>query len=210
MSAMQKTLWVLVACVALVLGLTVFKVLNVPAADRKAQQLDAGIVMLQTPRPLPKVQLLDQNAQPRLLSSLTGQWSLVFFGYTFCPDVCPTTLAELRHIKSKLSPKAAAQVQLVMVSVDPARDTPAQLKTYLSFFDANLLGLTGEPVAIAEAAKAMGVPYIAAPTDQGENYLVDHGANLALVDPQGRQQGFIRAPLRTDKLAEELERLLAP
>lgn len=208
MTSMQKTLTVLIACVALVVGLTFFKVLNPPPQDRKAQQLDAGIVLLQTPRPLPALALTDTHEQRVSLNSFKDAWSLVFFGYTFCPDICPTTLAELRQIKQQLPKEVAEHVRIMMITVDPARDTPKQLKDYLSFFDSSIVGLSGTSQAIEQAANALGVPYIPAPTDAGENYLVDHGANLALIGPDGQQHGFIRAPLKGDKLAQELKYLL--
>lgn len=207
MTSLQKTLVVLIACVAVVLGLTFFKVLNQPAPDRKAEQLDAGLVLLQTPRVLPPVTLIDTNEQAVALNSFKDAWTLVFFGYTFCPDICPTTLAELRQIKQQLPPEVAQHINIVMITVDPARDTPQQLKEYLSFFDPTLKGLTGEAAAIEKAANAMGVPYIPAPANAGENYLVDHGANLALIGPDGSQHGFIRAPLKREKLIQELSLL---
>lgn len=210
MTSIQKTLVVLLAAVALVVGLTVFKVLNKPAPDRRLQLLDAGVVLLQTPRTLPPLNLINTQHQPQALNSLTGAWTLIFFGYTFCPDICPTTLAELRQIKAKLPAEIAQKINVAMITVDPARDTPEQLKTYLSFFDQHIEGFSGAAPVIEQAANALGVPYIAPPTDAGENYLVDHGANLALIGPDGKQHGFIRAPLQSEKLPHALSLLAQP
>jgi protein SCO1/2 len=207
MTAVQKTLAILLACIALVLGLTLYKVLNRQSAADPTRLLDAGIVLLQEGRPLPALELTNQDGQPQLLNQLRGQWSLVFFGYTFCPDICPTTLADLRMIKNQLPPAAREQLRIVMVSVDPQRDTPQQLKLYLGYFDASFLGLTGSPQNIQQAANALGVPFIPADNSQ-TNYTVDHGANLSLIDPQGVQRGFIRAPLRKDQLSAELPGLI--
>jgi protein SCO1/2 len=199
MTSTQKTVFTLLACVALVIGLTVSKVLNSGGEGGQAEQLDAGLVMLQQARPLPQVELLDQNGEARRLDELKGKWSLVFFGYTFCPDICPTTLADLRLIQSQLPPATREQLQVVLITVDPRRDTPQQLKEYLGYFDPQFIGLTGTPQAIQASANALGVPYVPGDTSK-ENYTVDHGGNLALIDPSGAQRGFIRAPLRSQKL----------
>src|SRR5471032_1924449 len=104
--------------------------------------------------------LVDQNGRPRDQSMLKGKWSAVFFGYTFCPDVCPTTLQALADAETRLGP-GAARLQVVFVTVDPARDTPGQLKAYLSSsaFPKGAVGLTGAPAEVAAAAKAYKVFY---------------------------------------------------
>jgi protein SCO1/2 len=207
MTSTQKTVFTLLACVALVIGLTVSKVLNNRGQDNQADQLDAGVVLLQQARALPQVELLDQDGETRQLDQLKGKWSLVFFGYTFCPDICPTTLADLRQIQSQLPQATREQLQVVLISVDPQRDTPQQLKQYLGYFDAQFIGLTGTPEAIQASANALGVPYVPGDTSK-ENYTVDHGGNLALIDPSGVQRGFIRAPLRSQKLIGVLPGIL--
>lgn len=208
MTSIQKTVFVLIACVALVLGLTVNKVLTGKDASDPAELLDAGIVMLQKPRSLPALQLVDQDGRPQRLDQLDGKWTLVFFGYTFCPDICPTTLAELRQLRSQLPVATRDRLRVVMVSVDPQRDTPVQLKQYLGHFDADFIGLTGEPQQIQDTANALGIPYIPADTSE-ENYTVDHSGNLALLDPSGEQRGFIRSPLRVQKLLGQLPDVLS-
>ncbi|TBW36505.1 SCO family protein [Azotobacter chroococcum] len=207
MTRLQKTVLILVAVIAAVIGLTFSKVLNSPRQADPAQLLEAGIVLLPQARPLPPVSLTDQDGQAVALQSLTGKWSLVFFGYTFCPDICPTTLAQLRQLEGLLPPATRERLQVVMVSVDPQRDTPAQLKQYLAFFDPDYRGLTGELESIQQLASALGIPFI--PGDTGrENYTVDHSGNLALLGPDGTQRGFVRAPLNVARLAERLPQLL--
>ncbi|WP_061292196.1 SCO family protein [Azotobacter vinelandii] len=207
MTRIQKTVLILVALIAIVLGLTFSKVLNGPRQADSAQLLEAGIVLLPQGRPLPALSLTDQDGQPVALQSLTGKWSLVFFGYTFCPDICPTTLAQLRQLAGQLPPATRERLQVVMVSVDPQRDTPAQLKQYLAFFDPDYRGLTGELADIQRLANTLGIPFI--PGDPSrENYTVDHSGNLALLGPDGTQRGFVRAPLNVAKLAERLPLLV--
>ncbi|MEE4461986.1 SCO family protein [Azotobacter chroococcum] len=207
MTRLQKTVLILVAVIAAVIGLTFSKVLNSPRQADPAQLLEAGIVLLPQARPLPPVSLTDQDGQAVALQSLTGKWSLVFFGYTFCPDICPTTLAQLRQLEDRLPPATRERLQVVMVSVDPQRDTPAQLKQYLAFFDPAYRGLTGELADIQQLSGALGIPFI--PGDTGrEDYTVDHSGNLALIGPDGTQRGFVRAPLNVARLAERLPQLI--
>ncbi|WP_028241094.1 SCO family protein [Stutzerimonas azotifigens] len=203
MTKVQKTVLVLVGLVALVVGLTVYKVLGTGRGPDPVAMLDAGIVLLPQSRQVPELTLTDQEGQPVRLDQLEGRWSLLFFGYTFCPDVCPATLAELRQLRGQLPEDVRDRLQPILVSVDPDRDTPEQLKRYLDFFGAGFQGLTGELATIQTLANSVGIPFIPADTSK-ENYTVDHSGNLVVIGPDGRQRGFIRAPLRSQKLAEQL------
>lgn len=169
--------------------------------------LGAGIILLQQGRAMPQLQMLDQNEQPVQLDELKGQWSVLFFGYTFCPDICPTTLAQLRNIHAKLASASAQRLQVYLVSVDPARDTPARLKEYLGYFDKSFKGLSGPPATLAKFSDAVSIPYVPANTSK-PNYTVQHSGNLALVGPDGRLRGFIRAPFDSQKLQDALPGLL--
>ena len=130
------------------------------------------------------IQLTDQNGQPFSDQSLRGKPFLVFFGFTHCPDVCPTALFEVSEIIRGLGPDAA-RTGALFISVDPERDTPAVLKEYLSSFDPHLRGLTGDPAAVAAVAKAYRVYYKKVPLE-GEDYTLDHTALVYLMDKQGR------------------------
>ena len=207
MTRMQTTVFILVAVVALVLGLTVNKVLTNSGRADPAILLDAGIVLLPQSRGLPSLSLTNQDGQPVAVDQLKGKWSFLFFGYTFCPDICPTTLAQLRELKNLLPEEARNNLQIIFVSVDPHRDTPAQIKQYLSYFDPAFQGLTGEEATLQKFANAVSIPFIPADTSK-ENYTVDHSGNLVILGPDGRQHGFIRAPLNNQKLKEQLPGLL--
>jgi len=207
MTRIQKTVLILVALIALVLGLTFSRVLTGTRQADPAALLDAGIVLLPRSRPLPSLPLTDQDGRPQALDQLRDKWSLVFFGYTFCPDVCPTTLAELRQLNGLLPAQTRERLRVVMVSIDPGRDTPAQLKQYLGYFDPAYGGLTGELADIQKLAGAVGIPFIPGDTSR-ENYTVDHSGNLVLLGPDGTQRGFVRAPLNPGKLAEQLPLLV--
>ncbi|AQT06812.1 protein SCO1/2 [Pseudomonas protegens] len=208
MTRTQKTVFILVALVALVLGLTVNKVLSGKGQGDPTALIDAGIILLPQSRTLPAVKMVDQDGQPVVIDELKGKWSLLFFGYTFCPDICPTTLAQLRQIKSELPKDAVDKLQVVLVSVDPNRDTPQQLKQYLGYFDKDFKGLTASSVEdLQKLANAVSIPFIPADTSK-PNYTVDHSGNLAVIGPDGTQRGFIRAPLNNQKLVAQLPVML--
>ena len=126
LTGVQKTVLVCVASIALVVGAVVNKVTRPAPLDRNALQ-QAGVYLFDSPRALPEVSLRSAADQPWGLDDLNGQWDLLFFGYTFCPDICPTTLAELRQLMQKLPEETRGQLQVTLVSVDPNRDTPEQL-----------------------------------------------------------------------------------
>jgi protein SCO1/2 len=147
--------------------------------------------------------LVDQDGRAVDQRVLNGKWSVVFFGYTFCPDYCPTTLTTLGKAMDELGPKAR-DVQVVFVTIDPARDTPAAMKTYLSsrVFPKNMIGLTGTPAQIAQVAKEYVVYYQKEGT--GPNYTMDHSTALYLMDPSGRFHGVIADGLTPDQDAEAI------
>ncbi|MBD9441975.1 MULTISPECIES: SCO family protein [Pseudomonas] len=208
MTRTQKTVFILVALIALVLGLTINKVLSGKGQGDPTALIDAGIILLPQSRTLPNVTMTDQDGQPVAVNELEGKWSLLFLGYTFCPDICPTTLAQLRQIKSELPKEAVDNLQIILVSVDPNRDTPKQLKQYLGYFDPQFRGLTPASVDdIQKLANAVSIPFIPADTSK-PNYTVDHSGNLAVIGPDGKQRGFIRAPLNNVKLVAQLPVML--
>ncbi len=149
-------------------------------------------------------QLTDQNGGRVDQRILLGKWSAVFFGYTFCPDVCPTTLTTLATAIDRLGSEAR-RFQVIFVTIDPARDTPTQLKTYLSSpaFPKGTIGLTGTPTEIAQIARGYRVYYGKA--GEGPDYSMDHTAIVYLMDPRGRFSqpiGFGQAPAR---IAEQIK-----
>lgn len=207
LSGVQKTVLVTVAVIALVLGLTVNKALR-PAPLNEAELQQAGVYLFDQPRPVPDIQLTSSTGEQWGRDDLQGQWNLLFFGYTFCPDICPTTMAELRQLTRSLPEEDRQQLAVTMISVDPNRDTPQQLHNYLSFFDAGFQGATGEPAELARLAQALSVAYIEPDTSE-ENYLVDHSGQVIMTDPQGRYVGFIRPPLRPAELSQLLPKIMA-
>jgi protein SCO1/2 len=152
--------------------------------------------------------LVNQDGQQVDQSVLKGKWSVVFFGYTFCPDYCPTTLTTLGKAMDELGPKAK-DAQVVFITVDPARDTPAAMKSYISsrVFPKNMMGLTGTPAQVARAAKAYMVYYQKAGT--GPNYTMDHSTALYLMAPDGQFHGVIADGLTPEQDAQQISRAMS-
>ena len=150
--------------------------------------------------------LSDQNGKQRTLADFRGKVVALFFGYTHCPDVCPTTLADLAQVLDMLG-KEADKVQVLFVTVDPDRDKPEMLVRYMSAFHPSFLGLYGDADATAKVAKSFSVSYQKQPTASG--YSVDHSVGTFLIDPEGRVR--LRAPLdqRPDWIADDIRLLLA-
>jgi protein SCO1 len=135
--------------------------------------------------------LIDHTGQPRTLQDFRGKAVVMFFGYTHCPDVCPTTLAELKTVKSQLGPDGE-RLQVLFVTVDPERDTQPVLAQYVPAFDPSFVGLRGDATATAKVAKDFKVFYQKVPGSKPDNYSVDHTAGSYVFDPQGRLRLFVR------------------
>lgn len=150
------------------------------ACDKPAEQASQGSTV-QIGGPF---QLVDMNGQPVTEKTLLGKPTAIFFGFTYCPEVCPTTMAEMTAWLKALGPDAD-RLNVVFVSVDPERDTPEQLKLYLSNFDRRIQGFTGTPENIARTAKAYRVYYQKVATDGG-GYTLDHSSAIYLFDARGR------------------------
>ena len=160
-----------------------------------------------TPRPATLVggpfQLVDQTGKPVTEAVLKGKWSVVFFGFTYCPDVCPSTLQAMGLAQERLGAKAR-DVQFVFVSVDPERDTPAQMATYLDndVFPKGALGLTGTPAQAAAAAKAYRVFY--EKQGAGADYLINHSTPSYLMNPQGRFDRVLPFGIGPDEIVTQI------
>ncbi len=152
--------------------------------------------------------LVDQNGRPVDQHALDGRYSAVFFGYTFCPDTCPATLQKLRAAAERLGPKAE-RFQAVFITVDPERDSPKQMKTYVEnqAFPKRILALTGTPAQIAQAAKAYRVYY--AKSGSGPDYSMDHSAAIYLMDPKGRFVQALSEAESPDDLARQIDEAMA-
>lgn len=179
----------------LVSGLVVLAaVIGVLAAMYQGQEPEPTVPGLLWPGPktLGAFSVIDHDNNPFTLADLRGKWSLLFFGFTHCPDICPVTLAVMDKTHSRLA--QARDVQFVFVTVDPERDTPERMEQYLTSFNPEFVGLGGSAEQIAGLTGQVGLPYFRDKTQDEENYLVDHGASLFMIDPLGRLVGIFSAP----------------
>jgi len=158
-----------------------------------------GLFLFDTPRDPGEFELLDHMGKPFSRAQLLGRWTLVFFGFTHCPDICPTTMVELADLKSQLANTEAEATQVVMVSVDPARDTPERLSEYVPYFHPEFLGVTGDFTAILSFAQRLNAPFRKLSEPDGD-YQMEHTANVVLMNPRGDYHGFFRAPLDIPKM----------
>lgn len=149
----------------------------------------------------------DHNGQARRLADFAGKVVVVFFGYTQCPDVCPTTLTELLEVKRLLG-KDGARLQPLFVTVDPQRDTPQVLKAYMANFDPGFLALCPTPEQLADVAASFKVYYKKVGDEKGASYTMDHSAGSYVFDPKGRVRLFVRYGLGAQALAADIAQLL--
>ena len=158
-----------------------------------------GFYLLEKPRNFGEIKMIDHHGAPFTRERLEGRWTLVFFGFTYCPDICPTTMSFLNQFMGQLEGTEVEDTQVVLVSVDPARDTVEQLAGYVPYFNEEFIGVTGEFLDIHRFATALNTPFRKVP-GQDDNYLVDHSANVVLINPRGDYHGFFKAPLDLAKM----------
>lgn len=161
---------------------------------------------LPVPRPVADFELVDQHGRALTREVFEGRWSLVFTGFTNCPDICPATLALLAALDSRLRERGG-ELQTVFVSVDPERDTQAALAEYVAHFDEDMIGATGTKGQIDGFCAGLGLAYVRNPGTGGE-YTVDHSAALVLIDPEARIAGYFQPPLELDGLVADLAPLV--
>ncbi len=159
---------------------------------------------------LPEFNLINHQGQAFTNESLQDKWSIVFFGYTFCPDICPTTMAALAQSYKQLSVEQQNRVQFVFVSVDPERDTVDILSKYVPFYNPDFIGITGENEGLLDFAMSLGAAYMKLPS--GDSYMMSHSSTVFIVDPKGQRLGqFSRSAggvIDSKLVAEDLQTIL--
>ena len=187
----------LVLALALASGVFVALRSDTPAAPVSA-------LVLPNPEPLPEFSLLDQDGNPIDRTVFAGQWDLVFFGFTHCPDICPTTLQMLAAARNALAEAGQEPLpRIVLVSVDPERDTPEIIGRYMDYFGDGNLGITGSLEEISRLTTGLGIYFQKQATDD-DNYLVDHSAAVLVVDPEGRFSALFSGPHSIDNFVHDL------
>lgn len=155
----------------------------------------------------PEIDLESTHGGVAGLDDFAGKLTVVYFGYTHCPDVCPATLATLDRAIDQMGPDADEDVQVVMVSVDPERDTVDYLRDYMSYFDDGFIGLTGDPIDVAKVATTYGVYFAANDGTIDTGYTIDHTASLMVIDREGHLRLVFPPELTADEIAADLEYL---
>lgn len=160
-------------------------------------------------RPLAEFILVDDEKGVFDLKSLEAKWSFIFFGFMYCPDICPTTLYDLSHVKREIVAQGISEsdIQFVFISVDPSRDKAAQIKRYVQYFDPAFLGATGSMGQLTNLTRQLGAPFRAEPETAENVYEVTHSSAVYLVDPLGQYAGLISPPFVASEVAAQFSEL---
>ena len=176
--------------------------------DSRAMLLpDRVMTLFPDSKPLTAFALTDDRNRVFDLASLKGKWSFLFFGFTHCPDVCPTTLAVLARARDNIAKNSAGaeDIQFVFISVDPNRDTASKLRQYVDYFDTSFLGVTGDNAQIANLAGQLGAAYQVAITPGMENYPVYHTTAVFLLDPRARYHAVFTPPHDAEAISKRFK-----
>jgi protein SCO1/2 len=172
------------------------------------QSVTSTLMVLPEPRVIADFALLDDEGRPFSLENLRGHWTLMFFGFTNCPDVCPSALYDLNLVTEKLKQMRDEELptlQVLFVSVDPERDTPEKLSEYLGYFNPGFIGVTGSQAQLKPLAMQLGIAYEIEEHEPGaERYNVYHSVSFLLTDPDGHLYGVFPAPHDAEKITSDL------
>ena len=208
----RTTVIVLVAALAAALGLIAAqRVFNPAPPAATAWPQTEAVRLFDPPRELPAFNLRQSDGTPLVPGELKGHWTLVFLGFTYCPDVCPMTLTQMAQAQRQWeSIPEARRPRVLLVSVDPERDTPDRLGEYAHAFHKDTLAATADIPALEDFAKSISMVFAKVPAEEGmpaDQYSVDHSASMAVLDPQGRMSGLIQPPLDPAAIARDMAAL---
>lgn len=197
----SKSLYYVAAAIAaIIIGLGI----GYWSFGRRPATLDTSALLLHPARALPAFSLETDAHSPFTIASLRGHWSLMYFGYSHCPDVCPTTLADLGKMYTLLGNiPVANRPQVFFISVDPKRDTPVLLARYVRYFNGNFIGVTGAVEQLRLLTRALGVAFSYDPPDQSGNYSVDHSSVIFVINPDGEEHAIFTPPMLPTRMAED-------
>lgn len=206
--SIRLTLIVLLMVVALIFGMVISRqVMHDPVAEATPppdlSQMNTYVYARS--RPLTDYQLTNEQGETATRDDLRGRWTFAFVGYTFCPDICPATMATLRRINREF-PSDLPKPEFLFVTADPERDTPERLNDYLNFFGDNFHGVTGNIDDLRELARSMSAVFVHRDDGNG-NVLVDHSGHLALINPEGELVALIQPPHEPEKLIDAFARI---
>lgn len=188
----RLTLLCVTVFVALILAGFIHKI-SQPRILNAYELRENGAVLLDMPRKFSDFELVDHRGQVFGAENLTGQWTLLFFGFTHCPDICPTTMAAAAKMYEGLEQEDKEQLQVVLISLDPERDTTEKLSQYVPYFNPDFIGATGNQYVLLKLATELNVAFNKVQLETGD-YTIDHGANMVLINPYGHYHGFFKPP----------------
>lgn len=205
---MNKTPLVLgVAALSLVLGISLWMWQQSRLANAPQTPAQAATVLPQ-PRPVPDFSLTDHNGAAFGNAQLKNHWSLLFFGFTRCPDICPNTLGLLQAVNAALKTEAPSSgFQVVFVSVDPKFDTTPVLKSYAEYFDPSFVAVSGPEQQLRQLTDSLYVPYSYVPTGNAGDYTVEHSGALVLLNPDGQAVAYFSPPHQVRPIVDDLRHL---
>ena len=195
-----------VALVSMVAGVVLWRAIQKPHGPA-----NQTLLLLPEPREFSDFNLVDHRGQPFTRKNFEGHWSVLFFGFTSCPDICPNTLFQFQVARKALLEKSGTTElpRFYLVSVDPERDTPEKLASYLLYFDPEFIGLSGTDSQLRAISMQLGIAYHVAPHDPGtQDYQVDHRASVLLLNPAAQLAGVLPAPIDGAQVARDLQSLM--
>jgi len=185
-----------------------FHKFNQPRILNKHELRENGAVLLQTPRKFSEFEFTDHKGQPFGMEQLKDKWSLIFFGFTHCPDICPTTMASAAKMYAGLEDDEKDQLQVILISLDPERDTTEKLAEYVPYFNPDFIGATGNKYVLLKLATELNVAFSKVELEGGD-YTIDHSGNMILVNPYGHYYGFLKPPFAEGNMQRALRSIMA-
>lgn len=206
-STRHHLLFLSIGIIALILGVTAWLICFAPRPSTTGTvgMTTQKATLLPQLKTLPPFSLTDQAGNRFDNQRLVGRWTFLSFGYTHCPDVCPTTLAMLTNMQQQLAAQTTVPTyQIAFVSIDPERDTPERLAEYVHYFDPDFLGITGSEEELQRLTRPLGILYEKVTEEQSAmGYVMDHSASIILIDPEGRYQALFSPPHDARLMAED-------
>ena len=201
---MRQKLFVII--VLLAVGLVGVGMIFGPLQRHQASPADPALLGTLWPEPMPLMDFLlrDDQGRPFGPEQLEGQWSLIFFGYTSCPDICPTTMAILGQVTTLMQEQTLRPPRVLLVSLDPQRDDAEKLGRYVSYFGANMLGVTGEAQQLDKLTGQIGAMYERGVPDEQGRYDIAHTSSVFVVDPRGRLYAVLSPPHQAAAMVSKL------
>lgn len=206
-AGVRRTLIGIAGFIALIMGLFVASLIA-PGTMSREEYITLGYYPLAQTREIANFSLIDHNGQRFGPDRLQGHWSLLFFGYTYCPDVCPVTLVQINKAVQQLEPDIANSLRVALVSVDPERDTPETLGKYIRVFNDSFTGVTGEFDEVVKLATQLDIAFGKVPGDEPGTYLVNHSGSIVVISPEGRYHGVLKPPHQSEKMASVISALV--